>query len=158
MTMIFYYRNPYTWKNGLFYWNASLSSLPILWHSTRSSWALNSNRDRIDRAANILPFDYDDVTMGAMAFQITSLTTVCSTVYSDADQRKHQSSASLAFVWGFHRGRMNSPYKWPVTRKMSPFDDVIMWKYFFDKENRTIGARPLLNQCRLMVNYWAHPS
>ena len=38
--------------------------------------------------------------MGTMASQITSLTIVYSTVYSDADQRKHQSSASLAFVWG----------------------------------------------------------
>ena len=38
--------------------------------------------------------------MGAMASQITSLTIVYSTVYSDADQRKHQSSASLAFVRG----------------------------------------------------------
>ena len=41
-------------------------------------------------------------------------------------QRKHQSPASLAFVWGIHRGPVNSPHKWPVTRKMSPFDDVIM--------------------------------
>ena len=48
------------------------------------------------------------------------------TVYSDADQRKHQSSASLAFVWGIHRAPVNSPHKWPVTRKMFPFDDVIM--------------------------------
>ena len=38
-------------------------------------------------------------------------------VYSDADQRKHQSSASLAFVRGIHRGAVNSPHKWPVTRK-----------------------------------------
>ena len=49
-----------------------------------------------------------------------------STVYSDADQRKHQSSTSLAFVRGIHRGPVNSPHKWPVTRKMLPFDDVIM--------------------------------
>ena len=41
--------------------------------------------------------------MGAIASQITSLTIVYSTVYSDADQRKHHSSASLAFVWGIHR-------------------------------------------------------
>ena len=41
--------------------------------------------------------------MGAMASKITSLTIVYSTVYSDTDQRKHQSSASLAFVWGIHR-------------------------------------------------------
>ena len=45
-----------------------------------------------------------------------------------ADQRKHQSSASLAFVWGIHRGPVNSPHKWPVTRKMFPFDGVIMEK------------------------------
>ena len=64
--------------------------------------------------------------MGAIASQITSLTIVYSNVYSDADQRKHQSSASLAFVWGIHRGPVNSPHKWPATRKMSPFDDVIM--------------------------------
>ena len=69
---------------------------------------------------------YDDVIMGAIASQITSLTIVYSTVYSGADQSKHQSSASLAFVRGIHRGPVNSPHKWPVTRKMFPFDDVIM--------------------------------
>ena len=57
---------------------------------------------------------YSDVIMGTMASQIPSLTIVYSTVYSGADQRKHQSPASLAFVWGI------------VTRKMFPFDDVIM--------------------------------
>ena len=46
---------------------------------------------------------YDDVIMGAIASLITSITSVCSTVYSDADQKIHQSSASLAFVWGLHR-------------------------------------------------------
>ena len=48
---------------------------------------------------------YIDVIMTTMASQITSLAVVYSTVYSDADQRKHQSSASLAFVWGIHRDR-----------------------------------------------------
>ena len=48
---------------------------------------------------------------------------------SDADQRKHQSSVSLAFVWGIHRGPINSPHKWPVTWKMFPFDDVILLGY-----------------------------
>ena len=52
---------------------------------------------------------YNDVIMGAIASQITSLTIVYSALYSDADQRKHQSSASLAFVRGIHR----SPHKWP---------------------------------------------
>ena len=69
---------------------------------------------------------YSDVTMGTMASQITSLTIVYWTVYSGADQRKHQSCASLAFVWGIHRWPVNSPHKLPVTRKMFPFDDVIM--------------------------------
>ena len=64
--------------------------------------------------------------MGAIASQITSLTIVYLTVYSDADQRKHQSAASGAFVRGIHRAPVNSPHKWPVTRKMFPFDDVIM--------------------------------
>ena len=58
---------------------------------------------------------YCDVSMGAKASQITSLTIVYSTVYSGTDQRKHQSSTSLALG---HKG--------PVTRKMIPFDDVIM--------------------------------
>ena len=69
---------------------------------------------------------YSDVTMGTTASWITSLIIIYSTVYSDADQRKHQSSASLAFVRGIHRGPVNSPHKWPVTRKKFPFDDVIM--------------------------------
>ena len=69
---------------------------------------------------------YADVIMVEMASQITSLAIVYSIVFSDADQRKHQSSASLAFVRGIHRGPVNSPHKWTVTRKMFPFDDVIM--------------------------------
>ena len=64
--------------------------------------------------------------MGAIASQITSLTIVSSTVYSEAYERKHKSSASLDFVRGIHRGPVNSPHKWPVTRKMFPFDDVIL--------------------------------
>ena len=69
---------------------------------------------------------YLNVIMGALASQITSFTIVYLSVYSGADQRKHQSSASLAFVWGIHRWPVNSPHKWSVTRKMFPFDDVIM--------------------------------
>ena len=69
---------------------------------------------------------YIDVIMGAMVSQITSLTIVYSTVYSGADQRKHQNYAALAFVREIHRWPVNSPHKWPVTRKIFPFDDVIM--------------------------------
>ena len=63
------------------------------------------------------------------------LTRIERMVYSDVDQRKHQSSASLAFVWGFHRGPVNSPHKWPVSRKMFPFHDVIMRNYWYPTED-----------------------
>ena len=93
---------------------------------------LSKNHKRIpvqDNACTESTTHYIDVIMGAMAPQITSLTTIYSTVYSGADQRKHQSSASLAFVRGIHRWLVNSPHKGPVTRKMFPFDDVIMhWR------------------------------
>ena len=69
---------------------------------------------------------YTDIIMSAMASQITSVSTVYSTVGSGADQRKYQSSASLALVWVIHRSPVISPHKGPVTGKMLPFDDVIM--------------------------------
>ena len=69
---------------------------------------------------------YNDIIMGAMASQINSLTIVYLTLHSD--QRKHQSSTSLAFVRGIHRSPVNSPHKESVTRKMFPFDDLIMAK------------------------------
>ena len=64
--------------------------------------------------------------MSVMASQITSLTIAYSTVYSGTNQRKHQSSASLAFVQGIHRWPVNSLHKGPVTRKTFPLDDVIV--------------------------------
>ena len=68
--------------------------------------------------------------MGAIASQITSLTIVYSTVYSDADQRKHQSSTSLAFVWGIHRvpgtGEFPTQMASNTENKIFPFDDVIL--------------------------------
>ena len=73
--------------------------------------------------------------MGAMVSQITSLTIVYSIIYSGPEQRKHQSSTSLAFVRGIHLWLKNSPHKWPVVWKMFPFDDIIMiddiFKYIF---------------------------
>ena len=65
-----------------------------------------------------------------MASQITSLTIVYSSVYSGADQRKHQSSVSLAFVRGIQRSLVNFPHKRPVMRKMFLFDDVIMYERY----------------------------
>ena len=98
-----------------------------LWSSPSNEWSqlLGSKRWRPRNVIyllrkityNITASHYDDVLMSAMAHQITSLTIVYSTVCSGADQSKHQSSASLAFVWGICRGPVNSPHKWPVTRK-----------------------------------------
>ena len=64
---------------------------------------------------------YNDVIMSAMASQITSLTIVYSTVYAGADQRKHQSSASLAFVRGIHRWPVNS------SQMASNAENVSIW-------------------------------
>ena len=98
--------------------------------------------------------------MGAIASQITSLTIVYPIVYSDADQRKHQSSASLAFVRGIHRGPVNSPHKWPVTRKMFPFDDVIMlnWAIPHISIHAITYNTTFLScnyECHLSVIYWS---
>ena len=91
------------------------------WPENENTTKWNSNH-----AGNV---HYSDVIMSAMASQITGVMIVCLNVCSVADQRKHQSSMSLAFVRGIHRWQVNSPHKGPVTRKMFPFDDVIMeWK------------------------------
>ena len=68
---------------------------------------------------------YSDVILIAIASQITGVPIVYSTVCSGADRRKHQNSASLAFVRRIHRWPVNSPNKGSVTQKMFPFDDVI---------------------------------
>ena len=96
---------------------------------------------------------YGDVIMGVMASQITSLTIVYSNVYSGADQSIHQSSASLAFVWGIHRGPVNSPHKWPVTRKMFPFDDVIMNMPFPSLTYRDTNQHRKLSWCQLCCDW-----
>ena len=67
---------------------------------------------------------YNDVMMSAMASQITNAMIVYSTVYSGAEQRVQQNSASPAFVRGIHRWLLNSSHK--VTWKMFPLNDVIM--------------------------------
>ena len=96
---------------------------------------------------------YSDVIMTTMASQITSLTIVYSAVYSDSDQRKHQSSASLAFVWGFHRDRWIPRTKGQLRGKcfhlmtsswychwgLSALFQGICWTY----------------QCHVWLQYWA---
>ena len=82
---------------------------------------------------------YSDVIMGTMTLQITSVSIGYSTVCLGADQRKHQSFASLAFVRGIHRSPVNSPHKGPVMRKMFLFDDLIMHNiYLFQRMTATV--------------------
>ena len=83
--------------------------------------------------------------MSVMAFQITSVSIVCSNVCSGADHRKHQSSASLAFARGTHRSPVVSPHKGPVTRKMFPFNDVIMRMFLWFWFNTVNISWSLLN-------------
>ena len=123
-------------SGGILVWLEISHGLPIPQHvivgnqnatDTAMRYCTRSSCPSFTRTAH-----YTNVIMGAIASQITSLTIVYSTVYSDADQRKHQSSTSLAFVRGIHR----SPHKWPVTWKMLPFDDVVMTIFQHD------NARP----------------
>ena len=102
-------------------------------HATAITWWRPAFRR--NKASKLCLNHYGDVMMGAIASQITSLTIFYSTVYSDADQRKHQSSVSLAFVRGIHRWPVNSPHKGPITRKMFPFHDVIILNMILDEKS-----------------------
>ena len=139
-------------------------SLPICWkrwhvtqHQRKYALMIFSTRVTFEKWHQILSHTifvhYNDVIMGAIASQITSLTIVYSTVYSNADQRKHLSSASLAFVKGIHRGPVNSPHKWPVTRKMFPFDDVITSRIWFDVWRQPMGEGSWHGWC-LHLPHW----
>ena len=102
-------------------WNIGIPYILQITFSGTWPWVRDSinSPSEIDLNLN----HYGDVMMGAIASQTTGLTIVYS------DERKYQSSASLAFMQGIHRshrGPVNSPHKWLVTRKMFPFDDVIM--------------------------------
>ena len=107
--------SPYFTLHNSLHW---CNSLPIIIDSRYIVVEYNTTQKTIQH--------YDDVIMSVMASQITSLASVCSTFIRGTVQRKYQSSASLAFVRGIHRWPVNSPHKGPVTRKMFPFDDVVM--------------------------------
>ena len=111
---------PYDTENQVF--RESYNQQSIVWllrHCLLRSQVNNSSY-------NIGSVHYSDVIVSATASQITSVSIVCSLVCSGADQRKHQSPASLAFVRGIHRWLLVSGQKGPVTRKVFLFDDVIM--------------------------------
>ena len=88
--------------------NKRLSKQPWSWWFETLSWSLW-------RQCNELKLHYNDVILSAMTFQITGVSIVCSIVCSGADQRKHKSSASLAFVRGIHWWPVSSPNTCPIT-------------------------------------------
>ena len=98
----------------------------------------------MDRART---FHYIDVIMTTMASQMTSLTVVYSTVYSGADQEKHQSSAPLAFVWGIHRDR------WlPRTQMVSYAENVsISWRQHVSMKDGPCGLFASSTSCCIIL-------
>ena len=99
---------------------------------------------------------YTDVIMTTMASQITSLTVVYSTVYSDADQRKHQRSASLAFVRGIHRDRwkcfhlMTSSCEWNrFTACNTNCNQALFWYCFMNFTSDNCAAN--ITQVKFMM-------
>ena len=122
-------------SNNRYFWNSMLLKdiNPINMdkfriNPVRSTQTITKRHCFLANVHTHLRYYYNGVIMSAIAAQITSLTSVYSRVYSGVDQRKHQSSASLAFVRGIHGWPVNSPHKGPVARKIFPFDDVIMDK------------------------------
>ena len=115
-----------------------------IWSFYQDVWTLlhDTFRHCWNQSTGIWGYHYSDVIIGAMTSQITSLTIVYSTVYSGADQRNHQSTASLAFVRGIHWWPVNSRHKGPVTRKMFPCDDVIVMSL---TSNSIVNAHILSN-------------
>ena len=111
--------------------HAPLSRSSLCMHVFQQSHSLLDKSDIVRHGCTNAPSSQQfyhhhiDVIMTTVASQITSLAVVYSIVYSDADERKHQRSASLAFGRGIHRDRWIHRTK-AVTRKMFPFDDVIM--------------------------------
>ena len=95
---------------------------------------------------------YSDDIMGVMSSPNISLTIVCSTVYSGAVQRLHQSSASLVFVRGFQPWLVNSPHKCPVTQKMFPIDDVIM-KLSIGHSHTGLGQTKFISPSDILIHF-----
>ena len=124
------------------------STLCAMICANHPQWA--DRQDVLPTCATASLQHYSDVIMGMMASQVTK-----STVYSGADQRKHQ-PPSLAFVRGIHRWPVNSPLKWPETREMFPFNDVIMrFQAGLQCCLQAIDANALGSACR--IYFWDCP-
>ena len=108
------------WRQDIFRTNRGLGWYAYVRHSPPMSWYMLIKYIHYIKSGNRSPVETIDL------FEAGCVRQGKISVYSGADQRKHQSSASLAFVWRIHRWPVNSPHKGAVTRKMFPFDDIIM--------------------------------
>ena len=99
---------------------------------------------------------HSDAIMSAMASFIASPMSDYSIVSSSADQRKHQNSTSLAFLRGIHRWPVNSPDKWPVTRKMFPFmtSSCLIWVQGKSGTNILYCNTPHRIDITMLSNVW----
>ena len=137
-----------TWKT-LVQYKISYGNIQFIWTFTWNIWLAISYE-----WASKSPYHYDDVIMSAMASQITSLMIVYPIVYSGADQTKHQSSASPAFVRWIHPWPLNFPHKGPVTWKMFPFDNVIMLAYTMAVNDLTKKNTRITEKCFIWNINW----
>ena len=126
-----------------------ISTQTLTRHVITYQWGANAHA--LWRDCNSAIVHYNDVIMGVMASQIISLTIVYSTVYSGSDQRKHQSSASLAFVRGIHRWPVNPPHKGPVTRKS--FHLMTSSCYFHSEQGKSEGFDSCDRPSNLIQNW-----
>ena len=128
-----FHSGKYIWKCLLPKWQPFCSGQMTFYCLVTNQWNklyfLKSSKDKYGIVGDRWTRHYNDVITSLMVSQITSLTIVYSTIFSDSDQRKHQSSSSLAFVREIYQWLVNSSHKWPVTRKMFPFDYVFMPDY-----------------------------
>ena len=98
------HKRPVMWSFDVFFFVSLHIFLKTNWHQYNTLYTH-------------VTFYHSDVIMSTMASKTTGVSIVCSTVCRGADQRTHQRSLSLAFVRGIHRWPLDSPHKWPVTRK-----------------------------------------
>ena len=99
-----YQRSGWQWVNSCIWFSTGTVTLTAITGATLTTTHLKIGH--MYMKSTDAQSHYIDVIMTTMASQITSRAIVYSSVYLDADQRKHQSSASLAFVWGIHRDRL----------------------------------------------------
>ena len=98
-------------------------------------WISRVRQNQIPQCSDIYTHHFSAVIMRAMTSQVIGASIVYSDFCPGAYQRKLQSFTSLDFVTGIHRWPMNSPRQGPVTRKMFPFDDIIMNSLDFCRSN-----------------------